>query len=220
MPDARVISVNVGEPREVEFRDGSVLTGIFKTPVAGRVVVHKLNLAGDRQADLTVHGGPDKAVYCYPAEHYRYWVAELPDTKLPYGMFGENLTTQALGEASVYIGDQFRIGSAVLQVTQPRTPCYKLGIKFGRSDMVERFWSSGRSGFYFLVIAEGEVGAGDMIERVAVGPGQVSIAEVLQLAGGVEPDRTQLERVLQSPLPDPWKNNFTARFAGTARQFS
>jgi len=218
MPDARVISVNVGQPREVGFRDGTVLTGIFKTPVTGRVTVHKLNLAGDRQADLTVHGGPDKAVYCYPVEHYPYWAAELPGTELPYGMFGENLTTGGLDEASVYIGDQFRIGSAVLQVTQPRTPCYKLGIKFGRSDLIEKFWFSGRSGFYFSVITEGEVGAGDVTKRVATGPGRVSTAEVLQLAGGVEPDRAQLERVLHSPLPDSWKRNFTARFTGAQRQ--
>ncbi|HYM06037.1 MAG TPA: MOSC domain-containing protein [Terriglobales bacterium] len=171
MPEARLISVNVGKPREVGFRDGAVLTGIFKTLVAGRVAVHKLNLAGDRQADLTVHGGADKAVYCYPAEHYPHWAEELPGTELPYGMFGENLTTQVLDEASVYIGDRFRIGSAVPRVTQLRTPCYKLGIKFGRSDMVEKFRSSGRSGFYFSVIEEGELGAGDGIERVAIGPG-------------------------------------------------
>ena len=218
MPKARLISVNVGQPRKVEFRDGTVLSGIFKAPVAGRVVVRKLNLAGDQQADLTVHGGPDKAVYAYPVEHYSYWNTELPGTELAYGMFGENLTTGGLDEASVYIGDQFRIGSAVLRVTQPRTPCYKLGIRFGRSDLIEKFWFSGRSGFYFSVITEGEVGAGDVVKRVATGPGRVSIAEILQLAGGVEPDRTQLERVLQSPLPDPWKRNFTARFADTARE--
>ena len=218
MPKARLISINVGQPREVEYRDRTVLTAIFKAPVSGRVAVRKLNLAGDRQADLTVHGGPDKAVYCYPVEHFSYWTTELPGTELPYGMFGENLTTEGLDEASVHIDDQFRIGSAVLQVSQPRTPCYKLGIKFGRSDMVQKFWSSGRSGFYFSVIAEGEVGSGDVIERLVAGPRQVSIAEVLQLAGGVEPDRTQLERVLQSPLPDPWKNNFIARFTDAQRQ--
>jgi MOSC domain-containing protein YiiM len=218
MSEARVISANVGQPREVKFRDGSVLTGIFKQPVAGRVAVHELNLAGDRQADLTVHGGRDKAIYCYPVEHYPYWAAELPGTDLPHGMFGENLTTEGLDETTVHIGDQFRIGSAVLQVTQPRTPCYKLGIKFGRADMVEKFWSSRRSGFYFSVIEEGELGAGDVIERIAVGPGEVGIAEVLQLAGGVEPDRAQLERVLQSPLPDAWKLNFRERFASASRQ--
>ena len=217
MPEARVISVNIGQPREVTFRGGRILTGIFKTPVAGSVAVNKLNLAGDRQADLSVHGGRDKAVYCYPAEHYRYWAAELPGVDLPYGMFGENLTTEGLDETSVHIGDQFRIGSAVLQVSQPRTPCYKLGIKFGRSDMVEKFWSSGHSGFYFSVIAEGELGSGDSIERVSSGLGAVSIAEVLELAGGLEPDRAQLERVLQSVLPDEWKLSFTQKFAGAAR---
>jgi MOSC domain-containing protein YiiM len=218
MSEARVISVNVGQPREVQFRGSSILTGIFKQPVASRVTVHELSLAGDRQADLTVHGGRDKAIYCYPVEHYPYWAAELPGTDLPYGMFGENLTTEGLDETAVYIGDQYRVGSAVLQVTQPRTPCYKLGIKFGRSDMIERFWSSHRSGLYFSVIAEGELGAGDLIERTAIGPGEVSIAEVLQLAGGLEPDRAQLERVLLSPLPDSWKLNFAERFTGASRQ--
>jgi len=218
MSQARVISVNVGQPREVEFRGGSILTGIFKQPVAGRVAVHELNLAGDRQADLTVHGGRDKAVYGYPVEHYPYWAAELTGLDLPYGKFGENLTTEGLDETAVYIGDQYRVGSAVLQVTQPRTPCYKLGIKFGRADMVEKFWSSRRSGFYFSVITEGELGAGDRIERVAFGRGKVSIAEVLQLAGGLQPDRTQLERVLLSPLPDSWKLNFTESFARAAQQ--
>jgi MOSC domain-containing protein YiiM len=139
MLEARVISVNVGQPREVKFRGSSILTGIFKQPVASRVKVHELNLAGDRQADLTVHGGRDKAIYCYPVEHYPYWTGELPGVDLPYGMFGENLTTEGLDETAVYIGDQYRVGSAVLQVTQPRTPCYKLGIKLGRADMVEKF---------------------------------------------------------------------------------
>ncbi len=217
MPEARVISVNIGQPREVNFRGGRILTGIFKTPVAGSVAVNKLNLAGDRQADLSVHGGRDKAVYCYPAQHHRYWAAELPGVDLPYGMFGENLTTEGLDETSVHIGDQFRIGSAVLQVTQPRTPCYKLGIKFGRSDMVEKFWSSRRSGFYFSVVVEGELGSGDSIERMSTGLGAVCIAEVLELASGLEPGRAQLERVLQSVLPDEWKLSFTQKFAGTAR---
>lgn len=151
-------------------------------------------------------------------EHYRYWAAELPGMELPYGMFGENLTTEGLDEESLYIGDRFRIGSAVLQVTQPRTPCYKLGIKFGRSDMVEKFWSSLRPGFYCSVIAEGDVGAGDVIERVAAGAEQLSIAEVLQLANSLEPDSTQLERALRSPLPDRWKLHLSARFADAARQ--
>ncbi len=180
MPEARVVSVNVGQPREVGFHSGFVLTGIFKAPVAGPVRVNTLGLAGDAQADLEVHGGVDKAVYCYPAEHYRYWAQELPDMELTWGMFGENLTIEGLNEESVRIGDQFRIGSAVLQVTQPRTPCYKLGIRFGRNDIIRRLWDSGRSGFYFSVLTEGDVSAGSRIERLVLAKDQASVAEVLR----------------------------------------
>lgn len=183
MSEARVISVNVGQPREVEFRDGVVFTGIFKAPVAGRVKAGKLNLAGDGQADLNVHGGFDKAIYCYPVEHYQSWQAELPDIALTWGMFGENLTVQGLHEKTVHIGDQFRIGSAIVQVTQPRMPCYKLGLRFGRSDMVRRFWSSGRSGFYLRVLEEGEVGAGDSVELQSVGAELISVAKALPIRG-------------------------------------
>jgi MOSC domain-containing protein YiiM len=138
----RVLSVNVGMPKQLP----TVLTSIFKSPVEGRVAVRRHNIDGDRQSDLTVHGGPNKAVYCYPAEHYDYWKEQLPDMDLPYGAFGENLTTEGLTEDAVSIGDRFQVGSAVLRVTQPRMPCFKLGIRFGRADMVKRFWRSGRSG--------------------------------------------------------------------------
>src|SRR5712692_6598330 len=159
----RIISVNVGMPREVRVHNTQVTTSIFKSPVEGRVAVRDNNLTGDQQADLTVHGGPYKAVYLYPAEHYGYWAEQLPGAELPFGMFGENLTTIGLLEESVHIGDRFRIGSAVLEVTQPRMPCYKLGIRFGRADMVKMFWTSGRSGIYFSVVDEGDIGAGDAI---------------------------------------------------------
>ncbi|HXI38729.1 MAG TPA: MOSC domain-containing protein [Bryobacteraceae bacterium] len=182
MAEARVVSVNVGQPRETGFHGGTVLTGIFKAPVAGPVRVHRLNLAGDRQADLAVHGGADKAVYCYPAEHYAYWAKELPEMELIWGMFGENLTTKGLSEESVHVGDRLRIGSAVFQVTQPRMPCYKLGIRFGRNDIIRTFWASGRSGFYVSVVAEGELSAGDRIERLVTITDRVSIAEALRLA--------------------------------------
>src|SRR5215472_10477504 len=132
----RLVSVNAGLPRLVLWRGEPIATGIYKSPVAGRVILRRLNLEGDRQADLTVHGGKDKAVYVYPSEHYAYWQSELPDMQLPYGMFGENFTTEGLDESSVNIGDRFRIGSALVVVTQPRMPCYKLGIKFGRSDII------------------------------------------------------------------------------------
>ncbi|HEU4685119.1 MAG TPA: MOSC domain-containing protein [Nitrospira sp.] len=155
----------------------AVTTGIWKEPVTGRVMLRQLNLDGDEQADLTVHGGLDKAVYVYPSEHYPIWRAELPGIDLPYGSFGENFTTEGLDERSVHIGDRFRIGGAVVEVTQPRLPCYKLGIRFGRADMPKRFHASGRCGWYLAVLQEGEVGAGDAWERIARQAGTVSVIE-------------------------------------------
>jgi MOSC domain-containing protein YiiM len=163
----KVISVNVGLPRTVAWKGQVVTTGIFKAPVDGRVPVRTLNLDGDRQADLSVHGGPNKAIYAYPSEHYDFWRSELPGMELPWGMFGENFTTEGLLEQAVNIGDQFRLGSAVAMVTQPRVPCYKLAAKFGREDIIKRFLASGRSGFYLKVVQEGEVGAGDRIELMS-----------------------------------------------------
>ena len=145
----KIVSVNVGRPRLVMRNDEQVSTGIFKEPVAGRVMLRTLNLDGDRQADLTVHGGPEKAVYLYPSEHYAFWKRELPDMDLPWGMFGENFTTEGMFEGEINIGDSFRIGSAEVMVTQPRMPCYKLGIRFGRTDIIKRFLASERTGFYF-----------------------------------------------------------------------
>jgi MOSC domain-containing protein YiiM len=158
MKSMQVISVNVGLPREVLWKGKVVSTGIFKEPVEGRVQVRSLNLDGDRQADLTVHGGVDKAVYAYPAEHYDYWRNQLPEMELPWGMFGENWTIEGLSEDAVNIGDCFRIGSAEVIATQPRMPCYKLGIRFGRTDIVKRFLDSRLTGVYFSVVEEGEVG--------------------------------------------------------------
>jgi MOSC domain-containing protein YiiM len=163
----QLISVNVGLPREVAWKGRTASTGIFKEPVSDRVMVRSLNLEGDRQADLTVHGGLDKAVYVYPFEHYDYWQNELPDMNLPLGIFGENFTTTGLREAEVNIGDRFGVGTVELMVTQPRMPCYKIGIRFGRSDMVKRFLASRRTGFYFRVLKEGEVGVGDTLELVS-----------------------------------------------------
>ena len=156
----KLISVNVGLPRVVRSNGDSVTTGIFKEPVAGRVMLRTLNLDGDRQADLSVHGGPSKAVYVYPAEHYDSWKRELPEMELPWGMFGENFTATGLAESELNIGDQFRVGSALVMVTEPRMPCYKLGIRFNRPDILKRFLASGRTGFYFAVLQEGEVEPG------------------------------------------------------------
>jgi MOSC domain-containing protein YiiM len=177
----QVISVNVGLPREVIWKGKPVLTGIFKEPVEGRIRMRSLNLDGDRQADLTVHGGVDKAIYAYPMEHYAHWRQELPDEAFPWGAFGENLTVEGLLETEVNIGDRFRIGTAEVMVTQPRFPCFKLNLKFGRDDMVKRFLNSRLSGIYFSVVGEGDVSAGDAIERVSRDENNVTIADIVQI---------------------------------------
>jgi MOSC domain-containing protein YiiM len=207
----RVVSVNVGTPKQVAVKYGSVLTSIFKSPVEGRVAVRRHNIDGDRQSDLTVHGGPSKAVYCYPVEHYRYWKEQLPDMDLPFGAFGENLTTEGITEDTVSIGDQFRVGSALLQVTQPRMPCFKLNLRFGMATMVKKFWQSGRSGIYFSVVEEGDVAAGDLVERVAAGPEEISVAEVVRLYRGDETSAELMERALRAPLAGSWKEELRER---------
>jgi MOSC domain-containing protein YiiM len=203
----RVISVNVGLPKQIQTPTGVVLTSIFKAPVTGRLPVRGHNIAGDRQSDLSVHGGPHKAVYAYAIEHYSFWREQLPAIELEYGIFGENLTTEGVTEDAVYIGDQFRIGSAVLQVTQPRMPCYKLGIRFQLAGMVRRFWQSGRSGIYFSVVGEGDLAADDSIERVAHDPDSISVADVVRLYRGDETNGELFERALRAPLSGSWKED-------------
>jgi MOSC domain-containing protein YiiM len=209
--EMKVVSVNVATPIAVPVSGGTVLTAIFKSPVAGRVAVRANNISGDSQADLTVHGGPYKAVYCYPEEHYPYWSRKYPDLELAPGMFGENLTTQGLLEESVNIGDRFRIGSAVLQATQPRSPCYKLGIRFQRPDIVKSFWVSGRSGIYFSIIEEGDLAAGDSIEKVGEEPDPISVADVLALFRRKRSDPVLLDRALGAPLFGGWKESLLDR---------
>src|SRR5213079_3201270 len=177
----KLLSVNVGLPREIEWKEKIVRTSIFKAPVPGRVQVAKLNLKGDQQSDLSVHGGVDKAVYAYPSEHYPFWRRELPGMDLPWGVFGENLTTEGLLEETLHIGDRLRIGSAEFLVTQPRMPCFKLGIRFGRDDMVKRFLRSGRSGFYLAVLREGEVTGGDPIQFAGRDDHGVTVADIASL---------------------------------------
>ena len=208
----KIISVNVGLPREIVWKDISVSTGIFKEPVSGPIPVKRLNLDGDRQADLTVHGGPYKAVYGYPAEHYEYWRSELPQQDFPWGVFGENLTTEGLDEVSLFIGDRLRIGSAVLQVAQPRLPCYKLTIRFDRDDMIKRFLRSRRSGFYFSVVEEGEVQAGSTIEILSRDPNRVTVADISTLYFGKTPDPDLLLRATRlTALPPAWREEFLSR---------
>ncbi len=208
----KIVSINVSRPRLVVWRGQSVSTGIFKEPVAGRVALRTLNLDGDRQADLTVHGGPTKAVYAYPSEHYEFWRAELPGMELPWGMFGENFTTEGLSESSVNIGDRFRIGSAEVMVTEPRMPCYKLGIKFGRNDILKRFLASGRTGFYFSVLREGEVEAGNPIEPLARDAHNVTVADITRLYARDRDDAELARRVIEvEALPDSWRDYFRER---------
>jgi len=210
----RLVSVNVGLPRQVTWKGKSVTTGIFKEPVGGRIRLQRLNLDGDRQADLSVHGGPYKAVYAYPAEHYAYWRQELPDRDLPWGMFGENLTTEGLFEDTTRIGDRFRMGSATLVVTQPRLPCFKLGIRFGRADMVKRFLASRRTGFYLAVLEEGEVGAGDAIALAGRTEAPVTVADITRLYVDGEEDLEGLQRASRlEALPEDWRDYFRDRLA-------
>jgi len=205
----KLISLNVGLPRVVEWNGGQVATGTFKEPVQGPVILRTLNLDGDRQADLSVHGGVSKAVYAYPSEHYEFWRRELPDLELPYGMFGENFTTEGLREDAVNIGDRFRAGTAELMVTEPRMPCYKLAIKFGRADIIKRFLQSRRTGFYFAVLKEGEVKAGDAIEPLSRDENNVAVADITRLYAFEKDDLVTLRRAVKlKALPESWRQYF------------
>lgn len=199
--------MNVGQPRLLPLGSNTVATSIFKYPVDTKVAVRAHNLEGDRQADLRVHGGPYKAVYLYPSEHYQFWKEQLGVPYLPSGAFGENLTTAGFTEEDVYIGDRFRAGTATLQVTQPRMPCYKLNLRFGRPDMVKRFWLNIRPGVYFSIVKEGELVKGDAIEKVAEDPERVSVADVVRLVVGKEWDNDLRARALRSPLHGSWKRD-------------
>jgi MOSC domain-containing protein YiiM len=207
----KLLSVNVGLPRDAVWRGEIVRTGIFKSPVAGRVAMHGDNLDGDGQADLRVHGGADKAVYGYPSEHYAYWTDWLGAGALPWGAFGENLTTEGMLETDICIGDRFRIGSALLEVSQPRIPCSKLALRHERADLPKHFLASGRSGFYFRIVSEGELGAGDEIERVAADPRGLTVAEVQSLKRG-EGDLTLIRRAAEHPaLAAVWHEDLRRR---------
>jgi MOSC domain-containing protein YiiM len=211
----KLVSLNVGLPRIVETPRGGVLTAIFKEPVEGRRRVIHYNVEGDRQADLTVHGGPKKAVYAYAFEHYSSWASELPEHTLTLGMFGENLTIQGLLESEIHIGDLIEIGSARLRVTQPRMPCAKLALRFDRSDMVKKFWISGRSGVYFSVEQPGEVGAGDEVRLVELDPLRVSVADVVGLFKGERNDAELFDRFMAAPIDGGWKQGIRDRWAAS-----
>lgn len=208
----RLISVNVGLPREVVSKGKTVTTGIFKAPVDGPVALLRHNLEGDRQADLSVHGGPTKAVYVYPAHHYDYWRDELGDSDLAWGSFGENFTVDGVDEETVYIGDEFQVGSARVVVTEPRMPCFKLGIRFDSAAMVKRFLKSQRTGFYFGVVEEGLVEAGDHLERIAEHPDELSVADVTSLYTTERTNEALLLKAISvTALPQSWRDYFEHR---------
>ncbi len=212
----KLLSLNTGLPREVQWNGELIQTAIFKSPVQSRVSLRKFNLDGDRQADLTVHGGEHKAVYCYPFAHYAFWQQELNRPDLPMGSFGENFTLEDSPlEDSVCLGDRFAVGTAEIVVTQPRLPCFKLIIRLGIDDIIKRFYESGRSGFYVLVAREGEVGPGDELRLLSRDPNAVSVSDVMRLYTAKEysaQDRTLLERMLQiSSFPPSWKHHYRNR---------
>lgn len=214
----RLVSLNVGLPRLVTWKGETFKTGIFKNPVSGRVMLRETNLDGDRQADLSVHGGPNKAVYGYPSEHYPYWRRELPNEELPWGAFGENFTTEGMLETTLSMGDQYRLGSAVIRVTTPRLPCYKLAAKFQNDAMIGRFLRSGHSGFYFAVVEEGEVGAGDEFEFLESETPSLTIAEFNHLYISPTPDLELLKRAVEvKSLPESWRERYQARIEDVRR---
>src|SRR5258706_7382611 len=220
-PVMQVVSVNVGLPKEMAWKGQMVMTGIFKEPVEGRVAVGRLNLEGDRQADLSVHGGPEKAIYAYPAEYYHFWREQFPEMDLPWGMFGENLTVEGLMDETVHIGDRFQAGSAHVVVTQPRVPCYKLGLKVGREDILKRFLESGLTGFYFAVLKEGEVAAGDRITLLQRDEHQVKVADITRLYREDKYNLDLLRQVVaEKVLAEVWREYFQQRLDRLAGSIS
>jgi MOSC domain-containing protein YiiM len=209
----KLISLNVARPRLALYKGTTLNTGIFKQPVEGPVPLRTLNLDGDRQADLSVHGGPFKAVYAYPSEHYPFWRSELPSLDFPWGMFGENFTTEGLSESELRVGDRLQIGSAIVMVRQTRTPCFKLAAKFQRDDIIERFLISGRSGIYFSVEKEGTVAAGDSFELMSRAiPESITIEEMNRIIATDRYNRALLERAITTPaLPEDWRDHFSER---------
>ncbi|HKO39659.1 MAG TPA: MOSC domain-containing protein [Nitrososphaeraceae archaeon] len=207
----KVLSVNVGLPKNVLFNGQIITTAIFKDPVKGPIILRKLNLDGDKQADLTVHGGIDKAVYSYPEEHYYYWRKQFPNMDLGWGMFGENFTTEGLLEDAVNVGDQFQIGSAKLVATQPRMPCYKLGVRFGRMDVIRKFMTSGRPGIYFKVLTEGEIKIDDKIKLIKRDKNNVTVKDIVTLyitRNNTDNIETMRRATKIRDLPEGWRSEF------------
>ena len=205
----KLIAVSVGLPREVLWKGETVTTSIFKSPVDGPVALRRHNLDGDQQSDLSVHGGPTKAVYVYPSEHYEFWKRELPAAELSWGSFGENFTVAGLDEDNVCVGDEYRIGTARVVVTEPRMPCVKLAIRFDRADMLKRFLKSQRTGFYFGVVEEGSLQADDELEPLSRHPDRLAVSDVTRLYTTERSNADLLRKALAvAALPESWRSYF------------
>lgn len=208
----KLISLNVGLPREVEFEGNMIKTGIYKNPKEGKIALKRLNLDGDRQADLSVHGGPDKAVYSYPSEHYQFWRDQYPNIEMNWGMFGENFTTSGLLEDEVNVGDEFEVGTSKLVAVQPRMPCFKLGVKFGTVTIIQKFFASGKPGIYFRVLKEGEVAAGDEIKMTKRDEHNIRIKDIMRLYTSEKSNIEKIKKAVNVPaLPESWRSFFLVR---------
>lgn len=214
---ARVVSVNVGLPHEVTVDGRTTVTGIFKSPVEGPVRAAGVNLDGDDQADRTVHGGPTKAVYAFPIEHYESWRIALPESEFePLGAFGENLTTSGLLEEGMIVGSRFRCGDVELVVTEPRMPCFKLGIRLGDKTALKRMLETGHTGFYFGIVREGMLQAGDAFEKLGEPENGIPVSALTDLYSGKRRDRTALETAHEAPgVPETWRAWIEKRLAST-----
>lgn len=208
--NGRVVALSISGGRQVPHNGQIVGTGIFKEPVARRLMARRLGLEGDKQVDLRYHGGEHKAIYAYPHEHYATWARELGRDDFGFGQFGENLTTEGLLETSVHLGDRFRVGEALLEITQPRVPCFKLGIKMGDPEFVKTFLKSMRSGFYLRVLEEGEIGAGDAIERTELGPERITIHDLYHLRFKDALNKEMIQRALSvEALSKEWRRELS-----------
>jgi len=208
----KLLSVNVSLPKEVPYMNKTTTTGIFKEPVAVRVMLRTLSLDGDGQADLKNHGGIYKAAYAYSFENYDYWKRELGRTDFTFGQFGENFTVEGMPDDAVHVGDVFRIGTALVEVTQPRVPCFKLGIKMGMAQFPKVFLASGRPGFYLRVVEEGEVGAGDVLARVKTDPERMTVQEVCHLLYFDQKNLEGAKKALRIQALSPgWRKSFEER---------
>ncbi len=214
LSDMQLVSVNVGSTQWVEFAGKKFPTGIFKYPVSGTISIHSTRVQGDGQADLESHGGVDKAIYLYPLEHYAFWREELSEDIQEMGSFGENFTTRGLLEEEVHIGDTFKVGTSIVQVTQPRTPCYKLAARFNRTDLPQRFLESLKSGFYLRVLQAGQVTAKDYFVLCDRDPNPVSVSEAARVYHFHRDDYRAIEKILENrALAEEWRSVLERRIS-------